>query len=81
MRVEGFYPIRMPNGKYLYLFGTAMLKMGHPNITEPVILKPAKALPDLPSKDVPLITTEANRDIYRFGIGVDLVKLFTKTND
>jgi len=78
MRIEGFYPIPMPDGKYLYLFGTAMLKMGHPRIIDPVILKPAKTLPDLPSKDVPLITTEANRDIYRFGIGVDLVKLFTK---
>ncbi|MGH9855490.1 MAG: hypothetical protein ACREBD_37110, partial [Blastocatellia bacterium] len=81
MRVEGFYPIPMPNGKYLYLFGTAMLKMGHPKIIDPVILKPPKTLPDLPSKDVPLITTEANRDIYRFGIGVDLLKLFTKTKD
>jgi hypothetical protein len=77
MRLEGFYPLQVADRQFIYLFGTAILKMSRPNIIDPVILKPVEARP-LPDSKVHLITTEANRDIYRFGIGVDLLKLLKK---
>jgi len=79
----------------IYLFGSVQMRLKKANPTFPFILQEAvmrdsdgkpvldssqKPIP-IPGydKDVFLVTTPSNRDIYKIGVGIDVLRLFTHT--
>ncbi|MCA1816939.1 MAG: hypothetical protein LC746_11115 [Acidobacteria bacterium] len=82
MRLEGFYPL--PYAPSFYVFGTSLTKLSKAKVSNSLILQP----PD--SGTVVSITsdkvfiqpiTPSDRDMYRLGVGVDLIQLFKKKED
>jgi hypothetical protein len=76
MRLEGFYPLPFKDAKYVYLFGSASLKLHRAVINNnPLLLDLASPVvsPADPSV-ITLPTPQANRDVYRLGIGIDLLE-------
>ena len=78
-RVDGIYPLPFGTSSYLYLFGSASMKFTKNIFTNPVVLATA------PSPSLPLATTVAllpltqpDRDFYRFGVGLNIMSIFTK---
>jgi len=87
LRIDGFYPLPFKDASFLFLYGTAMMKIGGlgTNITTPLILDPI--LPPVPSVDdasvfIPslekLLLQQPNRDYYKIGVGVNLTELFNR---
>lgn len=85
LKLDGVHP--MPFGgtgskSYLYLFGSAEIRISHNKNLDPLILKtvdPTVASPAIPSPEVVVLPLrQANRDFYRIGIGLDLKQIFTK---
>ena len=79
IRIDGFIPLKLSKGVYIYLFGNALLKTTHTKISDPLILEPAPTGTTFPAGNVIQINEgELNRDYYRIGVGVDLSGLLTK---
>jgi hypothetical protein len=76
LRLEGFYPLPFNETKDVYLFGTAEMIPGRPNISDAIILQPAPASTPVPAVNVLLISTpQLNRDHYRLGVGIDVLSV------
>jgi hypothetical protein len=74
IRLEGFYPLPWDKGKFIYLFGTALLKPSRSKISDPLILEPAPAGTPVPGPSTAIITIpQADRDYYRIGVGIDMI--------
>jgi hypothetical protein len=85
MRLDAFFPLPFKDASFLYLYGTAMMKIGGGGvkIQNPLFLDtPASTIqitdPNVfvPSPD--LQPTRVDRDYYKIGIGVNLTDLFNK---
>jgi hypothetical protein len=78
MRVDGFYPLPVSNKSILYLYGNAYINLRrHATVTDPLILARAPSDVTVPADNVFVITNQpSNRDVYRIGIGVNLIELF-----
>ncbi|PYS44546.1 MAG: hypothetical protein DMF71_03260 [Acidobacteria bacterium] len=64
-------------GNAFYIFGSANLKVGGPKYAgTPFILDPADNTVKLTDANVVITSRQLNRDFYRIGFGVDLIKLF-----
>jgi|ERR1043165_532738 hypothetical protein len=79
--LDAFYPLPFKDKderKFLYLFGTAKLKAGGPKmITTPFILDTAPSNVLITDPKVFIADpVQSNRDIFRIGVGVDLIELF-----
>jgi len=76
-RFDCFYPlpVGLQNGKFkfLFLFGTANLRMGRDKNETPLVLK-AESIP-LFDPRVSIVTVRNTRDTYRLGVGIDFVNL------
>ena len=85
LRLDGFYPFPIEKADYIYLFGTAKLRMAKQ--------EDAQFLPfslDTPSsgninsantlvvQDNELNFFKSNRDVYSLGVGIDLIKLYKR---
>ncbi|HJR08998.1 MAG TPA: hypothetical protein VJ842_17195 [Pyrinomonadaceae bacterium] len=84
LRVEAFYPLPIKEASFLYLYGTAMMKIGGGGvkIDTPLFLdQPGSAdKVTLTNNDIFITPTlQTNRDYYRFGVGVNLTELFNRT--
>jgi hypothetical protein len=67
-------PIR---GGAVYIFGSATLKVGGPKFkSTPFVLDPAEASVKMSDPGVLITSRQSNRDFYRIGFGIDLVRLF-----
>lgn len=77
-RLDGFIPL--PGTSSVYIFGTAMLKLARANIVNPLILPVASS--DVTINDPNLLIVKNSnimkRDLYRIGVGFDLVPIFNK---
>ena len=81
LRLEAFYPFPLKETSFLYLFGSAMMKVGGGGvkIDTPLILDTAQSNILVTNDDVFVAPTlQTNRDYYRLGIGVDLIDLFNR---
>ena len=81
MRLEAFYPFPVKEASFLYLYGTAMMKLngGGVRITTPLFLERPESNVLLTNDDLFIAPTlQTNRDYYRFGIGVNLTELFNR---
>lgn len=77
MRLEGFVPIPYGPASWIYLFGTGMFKPGaRATISNPFLLAaaPTGTLPTDPNAVV-ISTSQADRDYYRVGFGIDFMNL------
>jgi hypothetical protein len=84
-RVDAFFPLPFREANFLYLYGTALMKLGggQVNITTPLFLDRAgdeihivDANVYIPPPD--LQPTRLDRDYYKIGIGVNLTDLFNR---
>jgi hypothetical protein len=79
-RADVFYPLPMgkQDGKwqFLYLFGTANLKLSKPSNGVVLALESAAATVNLYDSNVAIISRASARDTYRIGLGIDFVNLF-----
>ena len=76
LRLEGFYPLPYDGARFLYLFGTAMLKPSRTKISDPLLLQPPDLDIKVPSAQVAMVTVpQVNRDYYRIGVGIDFIEL------
>jgi len=78
MRFDGFYPLPVSNRSIFYLYGTALINLRrHATVTDPLILATAPSNITVAADNVFVITTQpSNRDLYRIGLGVNLIELF-----
>jgi len=84
LRLDAFYPLPTNNlANAIYFFGTAEMQRTdpsqNPDEQDPVILRAPSATVALPSPDLwvhTLTSEERTRDQWKFGVGVDLVRLF-----
>jgi hypothetical protein len=87
-RIEACYPLplgdRNDRMSSIYLFGSAQMRLQKANPTVPFILNEAFVQDDkmnpvrvqASNSNVALVTTPSNRDIYKIGVGIDVLKLF-----
>lgn len=79
-RADVFYPL--PIGKqdgkwqFLYLFGTANLRISKPSNGVVLALEPAASSVNLFDPNVAIVSRVSSRDTYRIGMGIDFVNLF-----
>lgn len=76
--IDGSYQLPF---KGIYIFGSTNLKVGGSKTSKtPFVLDPVDASQNikLSNPDVVITSRQLNRDVYRLGLGVDLVELFRK---
>lgn len=85
LRFDGFFPLPFKEANFLYLFGTAVMKVagGSVKIQTPLFLEsPGTTVPitDIRVYIPPaeLQPTRVDRDYYKIGIGVNLTDLFNR---
>jgi hypothetical protein len=84
MRAEAFYPLpfgsRNPATNVLsgiYLFGTVQMYLKRRQNIDPFVLQPKPSTVNAYDPNVAQVTVPSNREIYRIGVGIDLVSLIT----
>jgi hypothetical protein len=82
-RFEAFYPLvvwgdRSKRAAIVYLFGTALLRLGGASQTTPFILQPADSTVHAYDPNVAIIQDRNNRDMYMIGVGMDIGQLIKK---
>jgi hypothetical protein len=78
-RLDGTHPLPIKDMSFLYLFGTAAIRITRNHDLQTLVLAPdsSNAIPS--SANVALLPVkQPNKDFYRFGVGLDVKKLFTK---
>ena len=86
LRLDGSTPFPVKNADFLYLFASVQMKLGR-NVNQAIpsfFLEPAATGTSLTNSDTAAIPVDrspflrSNRDIFKIGIGVDLLKIFKK---
>lgn len=85
-RIDGSGPIPLKGADYLYIFGSAQIRLGRKvnETTSQFFLEGASSGTSLTASDTAIVpidrypSTISNRDRFRLGIGVDLFRLFKK---
>jgi hypothetical protein len=78
LRLDGFFPLPLGRNNLIYLFGTAQMALRTAKSADPLLLPLADTTQTLTSPETLVIPVPAaNRDLYRFGIGVNLFQLFS----
>lgn len=79
VRVDGTHPLPIKNMSYLYLFGTAAIRISPNHDLQTLILGADTSNATPSSANVALLPLkQPNKDFYRFGVGLDIRKLFDK---
>jgi len=81
LRLDGFYPLPIKEASFLYLYGTAMMKLGGGGvrITTPLFLDTAPGEILVTNNDVFIAPNlQLDRDYYKIGIGINLTDLFNR---
>jgi hypothetical protein len=85
VRIDGFYPLPFRETRFLYLHGTAMMKVGggRTKVLNPLFLDPATVLITDPKVFIPppdlQQLLQPNRDYYKIGVGINLTDLFNRS--
>ncbi|HVQ36834.1 MAG TPA: hypothetical protein VMS31_04850 [Pyrinomonadaceae bacterium] len=79
-RLDGFYPLPFREASFLYLYGTAMLKLGNGGVrvSTPLFLDHAPPEISVTNKDVFIQRAVQDRDYYKIGVGINLTELFNR---
>ena len=90
MRLDGFFPMSFIQGsgdtaatRFIYLFGTANLRLNRPKVSDPLILQRVtdKTIAVNDPKLLVLPIAPDDRDSYRFGVGINFLDLIKKALD
>jgi hypothetical protein len=74
LRFDGFFPLPLTQSGVVYLFGSASLGFGSAIYSDPLLLaRPSSAVQPTSEKTFVFPLSPANRDLYRVGIGINLV--------
>ena len=78
-KLDGIFPIPMGGGgSWLYIFGSAYMRLAKNQNYSPLILTTASGV-TVPSSTVIVLPLEQpNRDYYRLGVGLNINQLFCK---
>jgi hypothetical protein len=76
-RADGFYPLPTKVGSQFYFFFSTLMKPTRARSSDPLLLEPApgKTLSDVINNGVKVTVPPIDRDYYRVGIGMDLIRL------
>jgi hypothetical protein len=75
-RVDGVHPLPIAGKSYLYLFGTAAIRMTRNHDLRTLILDADGSGATPASPNVALLPLlQPDKDFYRFGVGLDLIKM------
>jgi len=76
--IDSVYPMPIAKISYLYLFGSISKRILDSTVTQgPLILQPGVALTGAPTtSDLTLPLTQADRDFYRIGAGINAIQIF-----
>jgi hypothetical protein len=76
-RAEGFYPLPTRWGSQFYFFFTTMMKPSRVRTSEPLLLEPAYGvfLAEVIANGVRVSLPPIDRDYYRVGFGMDMMRL------
>jgi hypothetical protein len=81
LRLDGFYPLPFREASFLYLYGTALMKVGGGGvkISTPLFLDSAPGEILVTNNDVFVAPNlQLNRDYYKIGVGINLTELFNR---
>jgi hypothetical protein len=77
-----FYPLPIDIGgfKFLYLFGTASMRLSKAKSAPALVLQPAtgSGVPTFPDPSIAVFSAPSTRDVYRLGVGIDLMNVLSK---
>lgn len=77
IRLDGYFPLPLGNGKYLGIFGSALVRPETSFSTTPLLLTPATGV-QVPGPNVAIVTRPTvDRDYYRAGIALNLIETVT----
>jgi len=77
-RVDGVHPLPIKGTDFLYLFGTASLRLNRNQDLRTIILNADTSNANPSAANVALLPLkQPNKDFYRFGVGLDIKKIFT----
>ena len=77
-KMDGILPIPMGNASYVYLFGSAYIRLAKNQDLSPLILQAASGV-TIPSPTVIVLPLQQpDRDFYRLGVGLNLNQVFCK---
>jgi len=80
-RFDGFIPIKIFDTQ-IFLFGTVIVNANKGTVVMPLILgKPESDIPIDSNELLILPATPNNRDTFKIGIGIDLLKIFKEKQD
>lgn len=78
-KVDGMYPLQLKGTSWLYLFGSASMRLAGNRDNAPLILQAATNAPQVPSSSVIVLPLkQSDRDFYRLGVGLNFVEIFKK---
>lgn len=80
-RIDGFYPLPFREARFLYLYGTAVMKIGGGGvkISTPLFLDTAPGEILVTNNDVFVAPNlQLDRDYYKIGVGINLTDLFNR---
>jgi hypothetical protein len=72
VRIDGYFPLPYEQLKFINLFGTAILKPGRANISNPLVLDPADGI-KLGGNVALIPYNQFSRDYYKAGVGIDFI--------
>jgi hypothetical protein len=77
-KMDGILPIQMGTAAYVYLFGSAYIRLAKNQDLSPLILQTASGV-TIPSSTVIVLPLQIpDRDFYRLGVGLNLNQIFCK---
>jgi hypothetical protein len=85
-KIDAIHPLPVASVSFLYLFGSASLRLSRNTNYSPLILQSANissltgtGTGAVPSPSVVVLSlVQPNRDFYRFGAGINITQIFTK---
>ncbi len=79
-RIDGYFPLPYEEVRFINLFGTAILRPGGVNISNPLVLESADGV-KLGSRVAIIPFEQFNRDYYKAGIGIDFIDFVGKLKE
>jgi hypothetical protein len=79
-RIDGYFPLPYEELRFINLFGTAILRPGGVNISNPLVLESADGV-KLGSRVAMIPFEQFNRDYYKAGIGIDFIDFVGKLKE
>jgi hypothetical protein len=76
-KIDGLFPIKTKNYSWLYLFGSAYIRLRTNQNLAPLLLQSPSSPISVPSPTVDVLPlVQPNRDYYRLGVGLNINQIW-----